>query len=91
MPEPESIGGVGEEMTTGQDRDGAHTRERGVRADPEHILLAKRYEPHPVRHQRTSFPCLDPIVASGKNDLGEHKVRFKGLNHREALVTKPHR
>jgi len=29
MPEPESIRGVGEEMTTGQDRDGAHTRERG--------------------------------------------------------------
>jgi len=29
MPEPESIGGVGEEMTTGQDRDGwSRTREK---------------------------------------------------------------
>lgn len=57
-----------------------NARKRGSGKTPEHILLAKRYEPNPVQHMsRPSFPCQDPIVASGKNknELGEQESRFK--------------
>jgi hypothetical protein len=66
------------------DRDGrsralAGREKEGFGHTPEHILLAKRHEPNSVHYRiGPSFPCQDPIAASGKIELGEGKSRFKG-------------
>jgi hypothetical protein len=67
-----------------RDRDGrshalARCEKEEFEQTPEHILLAKRHEPNSVNQMvGPSFPCPDPIAASGHIELGETKLRFKG-------------
>lgn len=67
----------------GKDRDGrsrglAKREKEGFGQTPEHILLAKRHEPNSVHQVGPSFPCQDPILASGDIELGEANLCFKG-------------
>lgn len=71
------------QQTEPVDRVLAKREKEGFEQAPDHILLAKRHEPNSVhRVVGPSFPRQDPIAASGKNELGEPKLRFKGWDTR---------
>lgn len=71
--------GPDDEKTETVDRTPRYARRWGAGRTPDHILLAKRYEPNPVQHMNgPSFPCQDPRGASGKNEVVEQNARFKG-------------
>jgi len=87
------LSGRDDEKTETVDRTARYARRWGVGQTPDHILLAKRYEPNPVqRMSGPSFPCQDPRGASGKNEVGEQNARFKGrrcLRVDQSLLGRP--